>query len=123
MVSVDTPVQDDSDEEVVDVRFIPDDQTSVFSITSPTMLGSEVIEQAEEFDGHIKFGDVIRMRRGEALARQDFQIVGEEDTTTSPLANPQVREVTRVQEVPGDRSVVAPPPAPSTEATVDSEEN
>lgn len=95
-------------DELVDARFIPDDQTSEFSINTQ-------VEQAEDFTGKIQFGSILRMRRGEAEDRQDFQIVGEEDTTTSPLANPQA--LVRAQEVPGERSVVAPPPAPLSSAT------
>lgn len=118
------PPQED---EIVDARFIPDDQSSEFTITQPVMRNADgklvVVEQAEDFTGQIRFGAVIRMRRDEALARQDFQIVGEEDSTTSPLAHPQARPVVAAQEEPGERSVVAPPPALSTSATAPADDD
>ncbi len=64
-------------DEIVDARFTPSDITAVFSGT----LGS------------IKYGDIVKIRRQEALERDDFEIVGEEETSRGVVfIEPEVEE-------------------------------
>lgn len=111
----DPPVQA---EEIVDARFVPTDVGATFSI-APT------VPQVEGFTGKIKFGDVVRMRRTEATQRADFQIVGEEESTTSSdaLGAIEAFKAFGAQKEAGASSVVAPPPPPLTETTTDAGED